>query len=91
MAHRPMANISLEKLSAGIADAVSELTGLPYSAEITHIDFESQLNSWMTDKTVLTVRLDTKSWPWLRESSNEANRCDTEFGRSVSGGIAPEE
>ena len=90
MARRPLANVSLDRLSAGISKAVSELTGIPYSAEITQIDFESKLNSWMTDKTVLTIRLSTESSSWWMLESSSAT-AEAVNGRAVIDEVTPEE
>lgn len=72
---RPLTVISLDKLSTAIALAVSDVTGESYSAEITHIDFESVRNSWMEDTTMLTVRLKAPLTWWYR-SLNSAKADD---------------
>lgn len=78
MRARPLTVVSLEKLSAGIASAVSELTGEQYSAEITQIDFESKPNSWMHDTTVLTLRLTAPHWRWMLADAAIAVGDETE-------------
>jgi hypothetical protein len=70
MRARPLTVVSLEKLSAGIASAVSELTGERYTAEIRQIDFESEMNSWAHDTTVITLRLKAPHWRWMLDDAD---------------------
>jgi hypothetical protein len=81
---RPLTVVSLDKLSAAIAAAVSEVAGESYSAEITHIDFESIRNSWMEDTTMLTVRLKApKTW-WYRSLNSASGAVDEDSQSSAT-------
>ncbi len=86
---RPLTVVSLDKLAAGIASAVTELTNEECTAQITRIDFESKLNAWMDDTTMVTVRLSLPHW-WLRSKYEEEDGAVANAGGPSDSSEAPQ-